>query len=555
MNFIGGFISGAQSAQNMKLKREEANRLAKESEARLRQYDVNIRKEEAELDGLRFKIDQMQKQQVISDLGNHITVAARTGDTTNLNNFLQNTGEARNAVNMVGISSFISPNQLNPDALNSVLRVIAESKNLSYDELPEDIIEQFKQGVLFGMSTGGEIRAIPMDELGVFLPQVALANAERDFAITKAVEGANQEKLKTTKIDYEVNKLALENDELKIKIGTLMEATNLAMSGKTEEAQNLLNSLNGKTQSYTDKQKMEQDKNRQDALKNGNLVKAQANSSKPGDITTMTDDFSTIIKNKTGKNPSELTTEQYALLQQKDPNLNESASYINSIRNKDDTNRERQEKRILSNKELPKSILNIKSSDTGVFDQLKSGLGAYVRDVLDLVIDRIPINAMNIQNQQILQVLKPGTYISNAQAKDIQKIFTDNSRGYKDVQDKLIAIAQIMQSVIEYQQQDELGRFATARDRVYIKELIMMAKENIKLYDISSDLPDSTVDRRVEDGFVIFTIPDKNKKVASTTYSEEELEKLKKDKTKNYIIDKATGKLVSIAELEKRNGR
>lgn len=555
MNFIGGFISGAQSAQDMKLKREEANRLAKESEARLRQYDVNIRKEEAELDGLRFKIDQMQKQQVISDLGNHITVAARTGDTTNLNNFLQNTEEARNAVNMVGINSFISPNQLNPDALNSVLRVIAESKNLSYDELPEDIIEQFKQGVLFGMSTGGEIRAIPMDELGVFLPQVALANAERDFAITKAVEGANQEKLKTTEADYKANKLALENDELKIKIGTLMEATNLAMSGKTEEAQNLLNSLNGKTQSYTDKQKMEQDKNRQDALKNGNLAKAQANSSKPGDITTMTDDFSTIIKNKTGKSPSELTTEQYALLQQNDPTQKANASYIRSILNKDDANKEKQEKKVYSTKTLTNEILNAKASDVGLLDHVRTGLGAVFRDIYDLVNDRLPISAMDAENQLLFQSLRTGNYTSNKHGKYIEKLFVKDVNGYKDVQDKLIGIGQLMLSFLEYEQQGELGRFATAEYYQYANELLQIARENIALYDINSDLPDNTLSRRIEEGIVIFTIPDLNKKASSSTYSKEQIEKLKKDKTKNYIIDKVTGKLVSIAELEKRNGR
>lgn len=553
MNFIGGFISGAQSAQDMKLKREEANRLAKESEARLRQYDVNIRKEEAELDGLRFKIDQMQKQQVISDLGNHITVAARTGDTTNLNNFLQNTEEARNAVNMVGINSFISPNQLNPDALNSVLRVIAESKNLSYDELPENIIEQFKQGVLFGMSTGGEIRAIPMDELGVFLPQVALANAERDFAITKAVEGANQEKLKTTEADYKVNKLALENDNLKIKLGTLMEATKLAMSGKTEEAQNLLNSLNGKTQSYTDKQKMEQDKNRQDALKNGNLVKAQANSSKPGDITTMTDDFSTIIKNKTGKNPSEIPTEQYALLQQNDPTQKANASYIRSILNKDDANKEKQEKKVYSTKTLTNEILNAKASDVGLLDHVRTGLGAVFRDIYDLVNDRLPISAMDAENQLLFQSLRTGNYTSNKHGKYIEKLFVKDVNGYKDVQDKLIGIGQLMLSFLEYEQQGELGRFATAEYYQYANELIQIARENIALYDINSDLPDNTLSRRIEEGIVIFTIPDLNKKASSSTYSKEQIEKFKKDPTKNYIIDKRTGNLVSIADLSRRN--
>lgn len=553
MNFIGGFISGAQSAQDMKLKREEANRLAKESEARLRQYDVNIRKEEAELDGLRFKIDQMQKQQVISDLGNHITVAARTGDTTNLNNFLQNTEEARNAVNMVGINSFISPNQLNPDALNSVLRVIAESKNLSYDELPENIIEQFKQGVLFGMSTGGEIRAIPMDELGVFLPQVALANAERDFAITKAVEGANQEKLKTTEADYKVNKLALENDDLKIKLGTLMEATKLAMSGKTEEAQNLLNSLNGKTQSYTDKQKMEQDKNRQDALKNGNLVKAQANSSKPGDITTMTDDFSTIIKNKTGKNPSEIPTEQYALLQQNDPTQKANASYIRSILNKDDANKEKQEKKVYSTKTLTNEILNAKASDVGLLDHVRTGLGAVFRDIYDLVNDRLPISAMDAENQLLFQSLRTGNYTSNKHGKYIEKLFVKDVNGYKDVQDKLIGIGQLMLSFLEYEQQGELGRFATAEYYQYANELIQIARENIALYDINSDLPDNTLSRRIEEGIVIFTIPDLNKKASSSTYSKEQIEKFKKDPTKNYIIDKRTGNLVSIADLSRRN--
>lgn len=553
MNFIGGFISGAQSAQDMKLKREEANRLAKESEARLRQYDVNIRKEEAELDGLRFKIDQMQKQQVISDLGNHITVAARTGDTTNLNNFLQNTEEARNAVNMVGINSFISPNQLNPDALNSVLRVIAESKNLSYDELPEDIIEQLKRGVLFGMSTGGEIRAIPMDELGVFLPQVALANAERDFAITKAVEGANQEKLKTTEADYKVNKLALENDELKIKIGTLMEATKLAMSGKTEEAQNLLNSLNGKTQSYTDKQKMEQDKNRQDALKNGDLVGAQANSHKPGDITTMTDDLSTIIKNKTGKNPSEIPTEQYALLQQNDPTQKANASYIRSILNKDDANKEKQEKKVYSTKTLTNEILNAKASDVGLLDHVRTGLGAVFRDIYDLVNDRLPISAMDAENQLLFQSLRTGNYTSNKHGKYIEKLFVKDVNGYKDVQDKLIGIGQLMLSFLEYEQQGELGRFATAEYYQYANELIQIARENIALYDINSDLPDNTLSRRIEEGIVIFTIPDLNKKASSSTYSKEQIEKFKKDPTKNYIIDKRTGNLVSIADLSRRN--
>lgn len=553
MNFIGGFISGAQSAQDMKLKREEANRLAKESEARLRQYDVNIRKEEAELDGLRFKIDQMQKQQVISDLGNHITVAARTGDTTNLNNFLQNTEEARNAVNMVGITSFISPNQLNPDALNSVLRVIAESKNLSYDELPEDIIEQLKRGVLFGMSTGGEIRAIPMDELGVFLPQVALANAERDFAITKAVEGANQEKLKTTEADYKVNKLALENDELKIKIGTLMEATKLAMSGKTEEAQNLLNSLNGKTQSYTDKQKMEQDKNRQDALKNGDLVGAQANSHKPGDITTMTDDLSTIIKNKTGKNPSEIPTEQYALLQQNDPTQKANASYIRSILNKDDANKEKQEKKVYSTKTLTNEILNAKASDVGLLDHVRTGLGAVFRDIYDLVNDRLPISAMDAENQLLFQSLRTGNYTSNKHGKYIEKLFVKDVNGYKDVQDKLIGIGQLMLSFLEYEQQGELGRFATAEYYQYANELIQIARENIALYDINSDLPDNTLSRRIEEGIVIFTIPDLNKKASSSTYSKEQIEKFKKDPTKNYIIDKRTGNLVSIADLSRRN--
>lgn len=555
MNFIGGFISGAQSAQDMKLKREEANRLAKESEARLRQYDVNIRKEEAELDGLRFKIDQMQKQQVISDLGNHITVAARTGDTTNLNNFLQNTEEARNAVNMVGINSFISPNQLNPDALNSVLRVIAESKNLSYDELPEDIIEQFKQGVLFGMSTGGEIRAIPMDELGVFLPQVALANAERDFAITKAVEGASQEKLKTTEADYKVNKLALENAELKIKIGTLMEATKLAMSGKTEEAQNLLNSLNGKTQSYTDKQKMEQDKNRQDALKNGDLVGAQANSPKPGDITTMTDDLSTIIKNKTGKNPSEIPTEQYALLQQNDPTQKANASYIRSILNKDDANKEKQEKKVYSTKTLTNEILNAKASDVGLLDHVRTGLGAVFRDIYDLVNDRLPISAMDAENQLLFQSLRTGNYTSNKHGKYIEKLFVKDVNGYKDVQDKLIGIGQLMLSFLEYEQQGELGRFATAEYYQYANELIQIARENIALYDINSDLPDNTLSRRIEEGIVIFTIPDLNKKASSSTYSKEQIEKFKKDPTKNYIIDKRTGNLVSIADLSRRTNK
>lgn len=555
MNFIGGFISGAQSAQDMKLKREEANRLAKESEARLRQYDVNIRKEEAELDGLRFKIDQMQKQQVISDLGNHITVAARTGDTTNLNNFLQNTEEARNAVNMVGINSFISPNQLNPDALNSVLRVIAESKNLSYDELPEDIVEQFKQGVLFGMSTGGEIRAIPMDELGVFLPQVALANAERDFAITKAVEGANQEKLKTTEADYKVNKLALENDELKIKIGTLMEATKLAMSGKTEEAQNLLNSLNGKTQSYTDKQKMEQDKNRQDALKNGDLVSAQANSPKPGDITTMTDDLSTIIKNLTGKNTSEIPTEQYALLQQNDPTQKANASYIRSILNKDDANKEKQEKKVYSTKTLTNEILNAKASDVGLLDHVRTGLGAVFRDIYDLVNDRLPISAMDAENQLLFQSLRTGNYTSNKHGKYIEKLFVKDVNGYKDVQDKLIGIGQLMLSFLEYEQQGELGRFATAEYYQYANELIQIARENIALYDINSDLPDNTLSRRIEEGIVIFTIPDLNKKASSSTYSKEQIEKFKKDPTKNYIIDKRTGNLVSIADLSRRNNK
>lgn len=553
MNFIGGFISGAQSAQDMKLKREEANRLAKESEARLRQYDVNIRKEEAELDGLRFKIDQMQKQQVISDLGNHITVAARTGDTTNLNNFLQNTEEARNAVNMIGINSFISPNQLNPDALNSVLRVIAESKNLSYDELPEDIIEQFKQGVLFGMSTGGEIRAIPMDELGVFLPQVALANAERDFAITTAVEGAKQKKLEVTKTDYEVNKLALENDELKIKIGTLMEATKLAMSGKTEEAQNLLNSLNGKTQSYTDKQKMEQDKNRQDALKNGDLVGAQANSPKPGDITTMTDDLSTIIKNKTGKNPSEIPTEQYALLQQNDPTQKANASYIRSILNKDDANKEKQEKKVYSTKTLTNEILNAKASDVGLLDHVRTGLGAVFRDIYDLVNDRLPISAMDAENQLLFQSLRTGNYTSNKHGKYIEKLFVKDVNGYKDVQDKLIGIGQLMLAFLEYEQQGELGRFATAEYYQYANELIQIARENIALYDINSDLPDNTLSRRIEEGIVIFTIPDLNKKASSSTYSKEQIEKFKKDPTKNYIIDKRTGNLVSIADLSRRN--
>lgn len=553
MNFIGGFISGAQSAQDMKLKREEANRLAKESEARLRQYDVNIRKEEAELDGLRFKIDQMQKQQVISDLGNHITVAARTGDTTNLNNFLQNTEEARNAVNMVGINSFISPNQLNPEALNSVLRVIAESKNLSYDELPEDIIEQFKQGVLFGMSTGGEIRAIPMDELGVFLPQVALANAERDFAITKAVEGANQEKLKTTEADYKVNKLALENDDLKIKLGTLMEATKLAMSGKTEEAQNLLNSLNGKTQSYTDKQKMEQDKNRQDALKAGDLVAAQANSPKPGDITTMTNDLSTIIKNITGKNTSEIPTEQYALLQQNDPTQKANASYIRSILNKNDANKEKQEKKVYSTKTLTNEILNAKASDVGLLDHVRTGLGAVFRDIYDLVNDRLPISAMDAENQLLFQSLRTGNYTSNKHGKYIEKLFVKDVNGYKDVQDKLIGIGQLMLSFLEYEQQGELGRFATAEYYQYANELIQIARENIALYDINSDLPDNTLSRRIEEGIVIFTIPDLNKKASSSTYSKEQIEKFKKDPTKNYIIDKRTGNLVSIADLSRRN--
>lgn len=555
MSFIEGAISGAQAAQGMKLKREEANRVAKESEAKLKQANLELRKGETELQAFEFKFEQLQNQQSIKNLSNYIMTAARTGDASIVNNYLAQDERASNAMNMLGISKFVSPGEVNQDTLNIAYKVIMEGKGYKYEELSPDIIEEAKRGSIIGIDTGGNVRVIPLDEMGVFMPDVGLAMAEQNYNITNMIEKGKQAKLDTAALDQKIEKLSLENAEAKKQLGLMVEYMEALNRDDIDTATNILRAMGKSVESFADKQKREQAKNRQDALNNGNLVKAQANSSKPGDITTMTDDFSTLIKNKTGKNPSELTTEQYAILQQNDPSLAESASYIKSILNKDDTTRERQEKRIVSNKELPKSILNIKSSDTGVFDQLKSGLGAYVRDVLDLVIDRIPINAMNIQNQQILQVLKTGSYISNAQAKEIQKIFTDNNRGYKDVQDKLIAIAQIMQSVIEYQQQDELGRFATARDHVYIKELIMMAKENIKLYDISSDLPDSTVDRRVEDGFVIFTIPDKNKKVASTTYSGEELEKLKKDKTKNYIIDKVTGKLVSIAELEKRNGR
>lgn len=553
MSFIEGAISGAQAAQGMKLKREEANRVAKESEAKLKQANLELRKGETELQAFEFKFEQLQNQQSIKNLSNYIMTAARTGDASIVNNYLAQDERASNAMNMLGISKFVSPGEVNQDTLNIAYKVIMEGKGYKYEELSPDIIEEAKRGSIIGIDTGGNVRVIPLDEMGVFMPDVGLAMAEQNYNITNMIEKGKQAKLDTAALDQKIEKLSLENAEAKKQLGLMVEYMEALNRGDIDTATNILRAMGKSVESFADKQKMEQAKNRQDALNNGNLVKAQANSSKPGDITTMTDDFSTIIKNKTGKNPSELTTEQYALLQQNDPTQKANASYIRSILNKDDANKEKQEKKVYSTKTLTNEILNAKASDVGLLDHVRTGLGAVFRDIYDLVNDRLPISAMDAENQLLFQSLRTGNYTSNKHGKYIEKLFVKDVNGYKDVQDKLIGIGQLMLSFLEYEQQGELGRFATAEYYQYANELIQIARENIALYDINSDLPDNTLSRRIEEGIVIFTIPDLNKKASSSTYSKEQIEKFKKDPTKNYIIDKRTGNLVSIADLSRRN--